>query len=138
MPASSVTSLPHGAPMLSTSVPIRRESSVASRMSTPSVRIASVPRSARRMRRIRTASIRIEAAAATSTPSATASAKPTDSCARAITYAPSSSTEPCAKLITCVALKTVDEPERDERVDRAEEQAADEQRHELVHAAPPR
>ena len=110
MPASSVTSFPHGAPMLSTSVPIRRESSVASRMSTPSVRIASVPRSARRMRRIRTASIRIEAAAATSTPSATASANPTDSCARAITYAPSSSTEPCAKLITCVALKTVTNP----------------------------
>ena len=46
IPATSTTLAPHGAPMLMTSVPIRRVSSVSSRMSTPIVRMASVPRSA--------------------------------------------------------------------------------------------
>ena len=43
-------------------------------------------------------------------PSSTAGQKPSESCARPITYAPSSSTEPCAKLITRVDLKTVTKP----------------------------
>ena len=110
MPRNSVTCEPQGAPMFSTSVPIRRDSSVASTMSTPSVRIASVPRSARRMRRISTTSMSTEPIAADSTPTTTAGQNPIDSCRRAMTYAPSNSTDPCAKLMTCVALKTVTNP----------------------------
>ncbi len=55
-------------------------------------------------------SISTEHAAATSRPAATAGQNPSDSCNRAITYAPSSSTDPCAKLMTWVALKTVTKP----------------------------
>ena len=85
IPNSSTTSEPHGAPTLSTSVPIRRVNSVSKRMSTPSVRIASVPRSAVRTRRIRTTSTSADAIAAVTMPSTTAGQKPSEPCVRPIT-----------------------------------------------------
>jgi hypothetical protein len=84
-PATSTTSEPHGAPMLMTSVPMRRVSSVSSRMSTPSVRMARVPRSACRMRRISSASTASDTIALAAIPASTAGQKPIESCRRPIT-----------------------------------------------------
>ena len=85
MPATSTTLAPHGAPMLMTSVPIRRVSSVSSRMSTPIVRMARVPRSACRMRRISSASIASDTSAAATIPASTAGQNPIESCRRPMT-----------------------------------------------------
>ena len=93
-----------------TSVPIARVISVASRMSTPSVRIASVPRSAVRTRRISSASISSDSSAAATTATSTAGQNPIESCRRPTRYAPTSSTLPCAKLMTPVARKIVTNP----------------------------
>ena len=107
-------------------------------MSTPSVRIASVPRSASRTRRISSTSISSDTSAAAAIPASTAGQKPIE---------PSQAADHVRAEQQQRALREVDhaggaedrhEAERDERVDRAQEQPADQQGHELVHAAPPR
>ena len=85
MPATSTTSSPQGAPMLITSVPISCVSSVSSRMSTASVRIASVPRSAPRTRRISSASTNAATSAAAAIPTSTAGQNPIEPSRRPMT-----------------------------------------------------